>query len=107
MRDYIAGFTCKEIAKNFILPKYLVEAHEKGLIHIHDLDYSPALPMHNCCLINLEDMLQNGTVISGTAIEKPHWFQTACTIATQIITQVASSEYGGATINLAHLSPFI
>ena len=107
MRDYIAGFTCKEIAKNFVLPKKIVEAHDEGLIHVHDLDYSPAMPMHNCGLINLEDMLQNGTVISGTMIEKPHWFQTACTIATQIITQVASSQYGGNTINIAHLSPFI
>lgn len=107
MRDYLAGFTCKEMAQKVILPKDLVQAHNDGLIHIHDLDYSPAMPMHNCGLINLEDMLQNGTVISGTMIEKPHSFRTACTIVTQIITQVASSQYGGNTITLSHLAPFV
>lgn len=107
MRDYIAGFTCKEMAEKFILPKDIVEAHKNGLIHVHDMDYSPSMPMNNCCLINLEDMLQNGTVISGTMIEKPHSFRTACTIVTQIITQVASSQYGGNTINIAHLVPFV
>lgn len=107
MRDYIAGFTCRELAEKVILPKDIVEAHEEGIIHYHDTDYSPVMPMSNCCLINLEDMLQNGTVISGVQIHKPHSFRTACTIATQIITQVASSQYGGNTITLAHLAPFI
>lgn len=107
MRDYIAGFTCREMAEKFILPKDIVEAHKLGIIHVHDTDYSPSMPMNNCCLINLEDMLTNGTVISGTMIEKPHSFRTACTIVTQIITQVASSQYGGNTINLAHLVPFV
>lgn len=107
MRDYIAGFTCRELAEKIILPKDIVEAHEAGIIHYHDTDYSPVMPMPNCCLINLEDMLQNGTVISGVQIHKPHSFRTACTIATQIITQVASSQYGGNTITLAHLAPFI
>lgn len=107
MRDYIAGFTCRELAEKVILPKDIVEAHEAGIIHYHDTDYSPVMPMSNCCLINLEDMLQNGTVISGVQIHKPHSFKTACTIATQIITQVASSQYGGNTITLAHLAPFI
>lgn len=107
MRDYLAGFTCKEMALKVILPKDVVEAHNEGIIHYHDIDYSPGMPMHNCDLINLEDMLQNGTVISGTMIEKPHSFRTACTIVTQIITQVASSQYGGNTISLAHLVPFV
>lgn len=107
MRDYIAGFTCRELAEKVILPKDIVEAHEAGIIHYHDTDYSPVMPQTNCCLINLEDMLQNGTVISGVQIHKPHSFRTACTIATQIITQVASSQYGGNTITLAHLAPFI
>ena len=107
MRDYLAGFTCREMAEKFILPKDIVEAHKQGIIHVHDTDYSPSMPMNNCCLINLEDMLQNGTVISGTMIEKPHSFRTACTIVTQIITQVASSQYGGNTITLAHLAPFV
>ena len=107
MRDYLAGFTCKEMAQKVILPKDIVEAHQEGIIHFHDMDYSPGMPMNNCCLINLEDMLQNGTVISGTMIEKPHSFRTACTIVTQIITQVASSQYGGNTITLSHLAPFV
>ena len=107
MRDYLAGFTCKEMALKVILPKDIVEAHKEGIIHFHDMDYSPGMPMNNCCLINLEDMLQNGTVISGTMIERPHSFRTACTIVTQIITQVASSQYGGNTISLAHLVPFV
>ena len=107
MRDYIAGFTCRELANSYILPKEISKAHNDGLIHFHDTDYSPTMPMTNCCLINLEDMLQNGTVISGTLIEKPHSFRTACTIVTQIITQVASSQYGGNSINLAHITPFV
>lgn len=107
MRDYMAGIVSKDIAKRIMLPKDLADANEEGLIHIHDLDYSPCMPMYNCSLINLEDMLQNGTVISGTMIEKPHSFRTACTIVTQIITQVASNQYGGNTITLSHLAPFV
>lgn len=90
MRDYIAGFTCRELASKVLLPSEIAKAHDEGIIHFHDSDYSPAMPMSNCCLINLEDMLQNGTVISGVQIHKSHSFRTACTIATQIITQVAS-----------------
>ena len=107
MRDYIAGFTCREMATKVILPPDIAKAHEEGIIHYHDTDYSPAMPMSNCCLINLADMLQNGTVISKTLIERPRSFRTACTVTTQIITQVASSQYGGNTISLAHISPFI
>lgn len=107
MRDYIAGFTCREMADTFMLPKHISDAHKNGLIHFHDSDYSPVMPMFNCSLVNLEDMLQNGTVISGVMIEKPKTFSTACNIAMQIDTQVASSQYGGNTINLAHLAPFI
>lgn len=107
MRDYMAGFTCRELATEVVFPKDLSDAHKAGLIHIHDTDYSPVMPMFNCDLINLDDMLQNGTVISKTLIEKPKSFRTACTVVTQIITQVASCQYGGNTISLAHLSPFI
>ena len=107
MRDYIAGFTCRELATKVVLPSDIAKAHEEGIIHYHDTDYSPVMPMTNCCLINLEDMLQNGTVISGVKINKPHSFRTACTITTQIITQVASSQYGGNTITLSHLAPFV
>ena len=107
MRDYIAGFTCRELAAKVVLPPDIAKAHEEGIIHYHDTDYSPVMPMTNCCLINLEDMLQNGTVISGVKINKPHSFRTACTITTQIITQVASSQYGGNTITLSHLAPFV
>ena len=107
MRDYIAGFTCREMATKVILPPDIAKAHEEGIIHYHDTDYSPAMPMANCSLINLADMLQNGTVISKTLIEPPRSFRTACTVTTQIITQVASSQYGGNTISLAHISPFI
>ena len=107
MRDYIAGFTCRELATKVVLPPDIAKAHEEGIIHYHDTDYSPVMPMTNCCLINLEDMLQNGTVISGVKINKPHSFRTACTIATQVITQVASSQYGGNTITLSHLAPFV
>lgn len=106
MRDYIAGFTCKELAE-FYIDKDIMDAHKKGWIHFHDLDYSPAMPMINCCLINLKDMLENGTVISGSRIDPPNSFRTACTVATQIDTQVASSQYGGQTINIAHLAPFV
>lgn len=105
-RDYMAGEVSKDITKRLLLPRDIVEAHEQGIIHFHDMDYY-AQHMHNCDLVNLEDMLQNGTVISGTLIEKPHSFSTACNIATQIIAQVASSQYGGQSISLAHLAPFV
>ena len=105
-RDYMAGEVSKDITKRILLPQDIVEAHEQGLIHFHDADYF-AQHMHNCDLVNLEDMLQNGTVISGTFIEKPHSFSTACNIATQIIAQVASNQYGGQSISLTHLAPFV
>lgn len=105
-RDYMAGEVSKDLTRRFFLPKDIVDAHDNGLIHFHDADYF-AQNMHNCDLVNLEDMLQNGTVISGTLIEKPHSFSTACNIATQIIAQVASSQYGGQSISLAHLAPFV
>lgn len=105
-RDYMAGEVSKDITKRILLPPDIVEAHEQGIIHFHDADYF-AQHMHNCDLVNLEDMLQNGTVISGTLIEKPHSFSTACNIATQIIAQVASNQYGGQSISLAHLAPFV
>ena len=105
-RDYMAGEVSKDITKRLLLPQDVVEAHEQGIIHFHDSDYF-AQHMHNCCLVNLEDMLQNGTVISETMIEKPHSFSTACNIATQAIAQIASSQYGGQSISLAHLAPFV
>ncbi len=105
-RDYMAGEVSKDITKRLLLPPDIVNAHEQGLIHFHDADYF-AQHMHNCDLVNLEDMLQNGTVISGTLIEKPHSFSTACNIATQIIAQVASCQYGGQSISLTHLAPFV
>ena len=105
-RDYMAGEVSKDITKRFLLSQEIVEAHEKGIIHFHDSDYF-AQHMHNCCLVNLEDMLQNGTVISETMIDKPHTFSTACNIATQAIAQIASSQYGGQTITLSHLVPFV
>ncbi len=105
-RDYMAGEVSKDITKRFLLSEEIVNAHNEGLIHFHDSDYY-AQHMHNCDLVNLEDMLQNGTVISGTLIERPHSFSTACNIATQIIAQVASSQYGGQSISLAHLAPFV
>ena len=105
-RDYMAGEVSKDITRRILLPKDIVEAHEAGIIHFHDSDYY-AQHMHNCDLVNLEDMLQNGTVISGTMIEKPHSFSTACNIATQIIAQVASNQYGGQSISLTHLAPFV
>lgn len=105
-RDYMAGEVSKDLTKRILLPQDIVEAHENGIIHFHDADYF-AQHMHNCDLVNLEDMLQNGTVISGTMIEKPHTFSTACNIATQIIAQIASSQYGGQSISLAHLAPFV
>ena len=105
-RDYMAGEVSKDITRRLLLPPEIVEAHDQGLIHFHDMDYF-AQHMHNCDLVNLEDMLQNGTVISGTLIEKPHSFSTACNIATQIIAQVASNQYGGQSITLTHLAPFV
>ncbi len=105
-RDYMAGEVSKDITKRILLPADIVAAHENGIIHFHDADYF-AQHMHNCDLVNLEDMLQNGTVISGTMIEKPHSFSTACNIATQIIAQVASCQYGGQSISLTHLAPFV
>ncbi len=105
-RDYMAGEVSKDITKRILLPQDIVTAHEQGILHFHDADYF-AQHMHNCDLVNLEDMLQNGTVISGTMIEKPHSFSTACNIATQIIAQVASCQYGGQSISLTHLAPFV
>ena len=105
-RDYMAGEVSRDLTKRMLLPQDIVEAHEQGIIHFHDTDYF-AQHMHNCDLVNLEDMLQNGTVISETLIEKPHSFSTACNIATQIIAQVASNQYGGQSISLAHLAPFV
>ncbi len=105
-RDYMAGEVSKDITRRILLPRDIVDAHDAGLIHFHDADYF-AQHMHNCDLVNLEDMLQNGTVISGTRIERPHSFSTACNIATQIIAQVASNQYGGQSISLTHLAPFV
>jgi len=105
-RDYMAGEVSRDITRRFLLPEDIVRAHEEGIIHFHDTDYY-AQHMHNCCLVNLEDMLQNGTVISETMIEKPHSFATACNIATQAIAQIASSQYGGQSITLSHLVPFV
>ena len=105
-RDYMAGEVSRDITNRLLLPKEIVDAHNEGIIHFHDSDYF-AQHMHNCDLVNLEDMLQNGTVITGTLIERPHSFSTACNIATQIIAQVASNQYGGQSISLAHLAPFV
>ena len=105
-RDYMAGEVSKDLSERLLLPEDIVKAHKEGIIHFHDMDYY-AQHMHNCDLVNLEDMLQNGTVITGTLIEKPHSFSTACNIATQIIAQVASNQYGGQSISLAHLAPFV
>ena len=105
-RDYMAGEVSRDLSERLLLPKDIVEAHQEGIIHFHDSDYF-AQHMHNCDLVNLEDMLQNGTVITGTLIERPHSFATACNIATQIVAQVASNQYGGQSISLAHLAPFV
>lgn len=105
-RDYMAGEVSKDITKRFLLPEDIVDAHEQGILHFHDADYF-AQHMHNCCLVNLEDMLQNGTVISETMIDTPKSFSTACNVATQCIAQIASSQYGGQSISLAHLAPFV
>ena len=106
-RDYLAGITSTDITRRFLLPEDIVQAHDDGIIHFHDADYFAQNALHNCDLINLEDMLQNGTNINGVMIEKPHRFLTAMTIATQIITAVSSSQYGGCTITLTHLAPFV
>ena len=106
IRDYIAGSVSKDATKRFLLSPEIIQSHSEGIIHFHDSDYF-IQHMHNCGLVNLEDMLQNGTVISETMIEKPHSFSTACTVTTQIIAQVASSQYGGQSISLAHLAPFV
>ena len=106
-RDYIAGITSTDITKRFLLDKDIVEAHEKGIIHFHDADYFAQAALHNCELVNLEDILQNGTVVNGVMIEKPHRLITAATIATQIILAVTSSSYGGCTVSLTHLAPFV
>ena len=105
-RDYMAGEVSRDLSERLLLPREIVEAHQEGIIHFHDSDYF-AQHMHNCDLVNLEDMLQNGTVITGTLIERPHSFATACNIATQIVAQVASNQYGGQSISLAHLAPFV
>jgi ribonucleoside-triphosphate reductase len=105
-RDYMAGIISKDLTKTYVLPKELWDAHEQGIIHIHDTDYW-AQPMTNCCLCNLEDMLQNGTVINGVKIDKPHRLITAATLASQIIAAVSSSQWGGTTITLTHLAPFV
>ena len=106
-RDYLAGITSTDITRRFLLPEDIVKAHDEGIIHFHDADYFAQNALHNCELINLEDMLQNGTIINGVMIEKPHRFITAATIATQIILAVTSSSYGGATVSLTHLAPFV
>ena len=105
-RDYMAGEVSKELTERLLLPKDILDAHKTGIIHVHDTDYF-VQHMHNCDLVNLEDMLQNGTVISGTGIDRPHSFSTACNIATQIVAQVASNQYGGQSITLSHLAPFV
>ena len=106
-RDYLAGITSTDITRRLLLPPEIVKAHDEGIIHFHDADYFAQNALTNCCLINLNDMLQNGTVINGVMIEKPHRFLTACTIATQIILGVSSSQYGGCTVTLTHLAPFV
>jgi ribonucleoside-triphosphate reductase len=106
MRDYMAGEVSKDLSKRYLIPSDIWDAHEKGIIHFHDTDYF-SMPIHNCDLWNLEDMLQNGTMISGVKIDKPKSFSTACNIATQIVAQVASSQYGGQTFTLTHLAPFV
>ena len=106
-RDYIAGITSTDIARRFLLPRDVCQAHDEGIIHQHDMDYMAQKALSNCCLVNLEDMLENGTVINGVKIEKQHRITTAATVATQIITAVASSQYGGTTITLTHLAPYV
>ena len=106
-RDYMAGIVSTDITRRYLLPPDIVQAHDEGILHFHDADYFGQNAIHNCCLINLEDMLQNGTIINGVKIDKPHRLLTATTITTQVITAVASSQYGGCTITLTHLAPFV
>ncbi|MBS5433085.1 MAG: anaerobic ribonucleoside-triphosphate reductase [Firmicutes bacterium] len=106
-RDYMAGITSEDISRRMLLPPDVIQAHDDGILHFHDIDYFGQNAPYNCCLVNLEDMLQNGTVISGVMIERPHSFSTACNVATQIVAQVASSQYGGQSISLTHLAPFV
>lgn len=105
-RDYMAGEVSKNISRRKLIPKEVINAHDQGILHFHDMDYF-SQRMRNCCLPNLKDMLENGTVISGTMIERPHTFSTACNITTQIVAQITSSQYGGQSISLAHLLPFV
>lgn len=105
-RDYMAGYVSKDISRKYLIPEDVMKAHDEGIIHFHDSDYF-ANKLANCCLVNLEDMLQNGTVLSNVMIEKPHSFSTACTIATQIMAQLASGQYGGQSMSIAHLSAFV
>lgn len=107
MRDYTAGEVCKDIAKRVLLPKHIVDAHNNGVIHFHDMDYSPMMPIFNCCLINIGDMLDNGTCVNNTKIDSPSSFPTACTIVTQIIASVASGQYGGQSVNIKHLGKYL
>lgn len=106
-RDYIASEVCKDLAKRVLIPSDIVKAHEEGLLHWHDMDYSPAQNSFNCCLINIKDMLDNGTCINKTMVESPHTFSTACTITTQIIASVASSQFGGQSVNIKHLGKYL
>ena len=106
-RDYMAGEVSKDLAQRLLLPKHIVEAHNNGVLHFHDMDYSPCQPIFNCCLINIKDMLDNGTCINGTMVESPHSFPTACTIMTQIIASVASGQYGGQSVNIKHLGKYL
>ena len=106
-RDYMAGEVAKDLAKRLLLPKHIIEAHEKGVLHFHDMDYSPAQSLFNCCLINISDMLDNGTCVNGTKIDSPSSFPTACTIVTQIIASVASGQYGGQSVNVKHLGKYL
>ena len=105
-RDYMAGMVSKELSEKLLFPPDVMKAHKEGIIHVHDMDYA-IQKMYNCALLDMEDMLQNGTVINGTMIEKPHSFATACNIATQIMAQVASNQYGGQSVSVAHLAPFV
>ena len=106
-RDYMAGEVAKDLAQRVLLPKHIVDAHNNGVLHFHDMDYSPAQPIFNCCLINIKDMLDNGTCVNGTKIDSPSSFPTACTIATQIIASVASGQYGGQSVNIKHLGKYL
>lgn len=106
-RDYMAGEVSKDLAQRLLLPKHIIEAHNNGVLHFHDMDYSPCQPIFNCCLINIKDMLDNGTCINGTKVDSPSSFPTACTIMTQIIASVASGQYGGQSVNIKHLGKYL